>query len=362
MQDERRAQLRGANTSGRMTARIARIARRCDLAAGWPSCSVPIRYGAAVAATVLALAADAQHLAMLRSFGFRAVVLLPLIARGRTLGAIWLGADSGRCCRPPDVALAQELAHRCALAIDSARLYQAAQDAIQVRDELLSATSHELRTPLSHIKGFVTSLLQTDVDWDEETRRDFLLETDREADRLARLIGDLLDMSRIESGGLNGQERAPVSLATLVTGGLSRTNGLLAEHPVLVDIPAELPPVNLDAQQFERVLVNLLDNAAKHSTPHSGISISAEVVDREVQLRVEDDGPGIPPDQLEHIFEKFFRARKSEDSGIPGTGLGLAICRGIVRAQGGRIWAENRPEGGARFTVALPLTVDVRHR
>ncbi len=301
------------------------------------------------------VAQNEEHLKMLRAFDFRSVVVVPLVAQGKILGAISLGMGPQRCCRPPDLALAEELAHRCALALDNARLYRAAQNAVRVRDELLSATSHELRTPLSHIKGFVSSLLQSDVDWDEETRRDFLTEADREADRLTRLIGDLLDMSRIDSGGLDAGTRLSTEPAALVVRGLERVRGLLGERTVEVDVPAGLPAVAVDAAQLERVIANLVENAAKYAPPGSRITIRGASVDGFLELRVEDEGAGIPPEQLEQIFEKFFRGQKSEHSGIPGTGLGLAICRGIVRAHGGRIWAENRTEGGARFVVALPL-------
>jgi K+-sensing histidine kinase KdpD len=302
---------------------------------------------------------DPEHLAVLRQLGVRALVVIPVLAHGRTLGAIWLGADRRRCCSPARVALAEELAHRCALAIDNARLYHAAQEALRAREEFLAATSHELRTPLTHIKGFVSTLRQTDVKWNEETRRHFLAEAEREADRLGKLIGDLLDMSRIEGGGLDSSERAPTALAALVASGLDRVRGLVGERVLTVDMPAELPLVKVDAEQLERVIANLVENAAKYSPPDSTIWIVAGLVDGGIELSVEDDGPGIPPDQLEHVFEKFFRGQRAEQSGIAGTGLGLAICRGIVRAHGGRIWAENRPQGGARFSVRLPLAASV---
>ena len=141
-------------------------------------------------------------------------------------------------------------------------------------------------------------------------------------------------------------------------GGLVRVRGLVGEHPVLVDIPAELPLVEVDAAQLEHVVANLVENAAKYAPPGTPIHIDGRLADGEVQLRVEDEGPGIPPEHLERAFDKFFRARSTAASGIPGTGLGLAICRGIVEVHAGRVWAENRAGGGARFVVALPPRMD----
>jgi PAS domain S-box-containing protein len=301
------------------------------------------------------LATCAEHLEFLRCLHPFSVILVPLVARGRTLGLMSLAiTESARRYSPADLGLAEDLARRVALAIDNAELYRAAQRAVGVRDEILAATSHELRTPLGHIKGFVSTLRQTDVDWDEATRRDFLAEIEREADRLARLVDDLLDMSRIESGGLDRSQRAPVRPVALVAGALARAPDLAAAHRLEVVVPDDLPPVEVDAAQLERVLVNLLENAAKYSPVGTPIRVSGVGVDGEVRLAVEDEGLGIPPEHLERVFERFYRITGAGLPAQPGTGLGLAISRGIVRAHGGRVWAENRPEGGARFVVALP--------
>ena len=225
-------------------------------------------------------------------------------------------------------------------------------------DDVLAAAFHELRTPLSHIKGFVSALRQGDVEWDEATRADFLAEVEREADRLASLIGDLLDLSRLERGGL---ERAPVRPAALVAGGLDRVRGLLADRPLELRVPPDLPPVWADAPQLERVLANLLENAAKYSPPGSPIAVSAAPLPgRRLELAVEDRGPGIPEPLLERVFDQFFRAPGPADHPVAGTGLGLSIARSIVLAHGGRIRAENRPDGGARLVISLPLSPPTR--
>lgn len=250
------------------------------------------------------------------------------------------------------------LAHRAALAIGNARLYEQAERAVHARDQILAATSHELRNPLGNIKGFVSTLQRTDLDWDEPTRRDFLSEIEREADRLEKLVDGLLDIAHIEDAGGDMGTRARVVPSALVTGGLDRVRHMLAGRDVFVDIPDQLPTVQVNATRLEHVLANLLENAAKYAPSRTPIHVYGRRVADEVELAVEDEGPGIPPEYLERIFERFFRASVAEN--VTGSGLGLAICRAIVQAHGGSIWAENRPTGGARFVVTLP--VSKRHR
>ncbi len=308
---------------------------------------------------LVGLGRSSEHLRIIREIGMRSIMIVPLVARGRVLGALACAhAESGRIYEQSDLALAEELARRAALAIDNAWLYREAQRAVMVRDDFLASASHELRTPLGHIKGFVSTLRQPDVEWDEETRRDFLTEIEREADRLSGMITNLLDMSRIESGGLDPVERLPAPLSTLVARGADRVHGLLDGRSVLIDVLADLPPVPVDDAQIERVVANLLENAARYSPPGSPIRVSALLVGGEVELRVEDEGPGIPVCEHERVFEKFYRCA-ADGPGVGGTGLGLAICRGIVQAHGGSIWAANRPEGGACFTFRLPLAASV---
>jgi K+-sensing histidine kinase KdpD len=305
------------------------------------------------------MARDPEHRALLHELRLRRLLVLPLVAHGRTLGAISFEATAeGRVYGPEDITLAEDLARRAALAVDNARLYHEAQQAIRVRDDFLAATSHELRTPLSHIKGFVSTLRQSDVQWSDETRDDFLAEIERETDRLAKMIGDLLDMSRIESGGLDASERTLTRPSDVVTGGLDRVRGLLECRTVEVDVSEALPALPVDVSQMERVIANLVENAAKYSVSHGLIRIAGASVNGSVELRVEDEGPGVPEEHLEQIFDKFFRIPNAARFGIPGTGLGLSICRAIVQAHGGHIWAENTPTGGACFVVRLPITLE----
>lgn len=303
------------------------------------------------------MAPDAEQVGVLRALGLRQMLIVPLVARDRTLGTITFISTSERCYGPEDLVLAEAVARRAALAVDNARLYQQAQQGVRVRDELLASTSHELRTPLTHIKGFVSTLRQTDVEWDDETRAELLADIEREADRLARLIGDLLEMSRIESGGLALTDPIPTAVADVVEGGIDRVRGLLGNRRLAVELAVDLPPITVEVPQFERVIANLVENAAKYSVPDGDIRISGARVGHEVELCVEDAGPGIPPEYLDQIFDRFFRVSTQDRYTIPGTGLGLAICRGIVQAHGGRIWAENRAEGGARFVIRMPAAL-----
>jgi two-component system sensor histidine kinase KdpD len=221
-------------------------------------------------------------------------------------------------------------------------------------DEILATTAHELRLPLSHIKGFVTSLRRTDVTWDDETWQDFLADIELETDRLAELIDSLLAPRAPRGSSTPATDRAWTRPASVFRGALDRVRGLLGGRPLDIDLPTGLPSVWMDASQMERVLTNLIQNALKYSPPGSAIGLSARVTRDEVELSVLDDGPGIPAEDRERIFEPFFRTRASEQARVPGHGLGLAICRSIVLAHGGRIQVTERPGGGSRFSVFLP--------
>nr|BBH96068.1 hypothetical protein KTA_42670 [Thermogemmatispora argillosa] len=229
-----------------------------------------------------------------------------------------------------------------------------------LRTALLSSVSHDLRTPLASIKAAASSLLQEDIVWDEESRRSFALTIEREADRLNRLVENLLDMSRIEGGALK-PEKEWYPLDELVHDVLLQLQPLLQQRPVRVELEEDLPPVPIDYLQLSQVLTNLIENAVRHTPADSPIEIAARRCDGYVLVSVADRGPGIPPADLERIFDKFYRVRRGSGAGVGGgraggTGLGLAVCKGLIEAHGGRIWAENRPGGGAIFSFTLPLS------
>ena len=224
-----------------------------------------------------------------------------------------------------------------------------------LRAALLSSVSHDLRTPLSSIKAAASSLLQEDVQWDDEARHSFALAIVREADRLNRLVANLLDMSRIEAGVLKPEiEWYP--LDELIHDVLGRMQPLFQGREVRTDLPDDLPPVELDYLQIDQVLTNLLENALRYTPPGSPIDISVQLCDDSVMVSIADRGPGVPPADIERVFDKFYRVLNSEKSArTTGSGLGLAVSRGLIEAHGGHIWVENRQGGGAIFRFTLPL-------
>jgi two-component system sensor histidine kinase KdpD len=224
-----------------------------------------------------------------------------------------------------------------------------------LRSALLSSVSHDLRTPLTAIKAAASSLLQEDVEWHEEARRGFLQSIENEADRLNRLVANLLDMSRIEDGALI-PDKDWYSLKALIQDVLGRLAPMLEEHPMHLDLPEDLLMVELDYLQIDQVLTNLLENIVRHTPARTPIDLRAYQEGEQVIVRVIDHGPGIARAHLEHVFDKFYRVMHGpvSTSTPPGSGLGLAVCRGLVEAHGGRIWAELRPEGGLIVCVALP--------
>jgi two-component system sensor histidine kinase KdpD len=234
---------------------------------------------------------------------------------------------------------------------DEAMLGEVLRRADQAKSALLDAVSHDLRTPLSSIIASAGSLLQSDVDWPDEERRAFAQAIQQEAERLDRIVGNLLDLSRLEGGELQADRGwyEPIALIHDVVG---RLRPLVGDHPIRLDLPDELPPVLLDYSKVDQVLSNLIENAAKYSPIGAEIGIAADVADGSLRITVTDDGSGIAPDALPHIFEPFFRGSRARRPS--GSGLGLAVARGLVEAHHGRIWAENRPGGGASFSFDIP--------
>jgi two-component system sensor histidine kinase KdpD len=224
-----------------------------------------------------------------------------------------------------------------------------------LRAALLSSVSHDLRTPLTAIKAAASSLLQEDVEWGEEAMRGFALSIEREADRLNHLVGNLLDMSRIEEGALV-PEKEEYSLTALIYDVLGRLEPLLEGRTVRTHLPDDLLLVELDYLQMDQVLTNLIENSVRYTPAESPIDVSAQLNGEQVIISVADRGPGIPPSDLERVFDKFYRVLHGQHpGGYPmGSGLGLAVCKGLVEAHGGRIWAELRDGGGLIVYVVLP--------
>ncbi|HWQ11358.1 MAG TPA: ATP-binding protein [Roseiflexaceae bacterium] len=245
------------------------------------------------------------------------------------------------------------------LAIERAELVaraahtQALAESDRLKSALLSSVSHDLRTPLAVIKGASSALLADDVSWDTAVRRSFVQTIERETDRLDRLVGNWLQTARIHAGALP-IERDWQDLAELVGAAVHRNTRRSGASRFAVTLPPDLPLVWANAALVDQVLTNLLENAGAYAPPGTciGVSVCGMVETGEVMVTVEDSGPGIPADELERVFEPFFRGAANGAS--TGNGLGLAICKGIVEAHGGRIWVANRPGGGARFSFTLP--------
>jgi two-component system sensor histidine kinase KdpD len=281
---------------------------------------------------------------------------LPLTGAETPIGL--LGVIPGKD-RPPFAALERDLLEalcaQAALALERARMQSERGEALrradreQLRNALLSSVSHDLRTPLGAITGAASSLLDPESAMGKEARQDLLLTIHEEAQRLHRLVSNLLDITRLESGTLQVKKEW-VPLEEVVGSALSRLEEQLQGRDVHLELPDILIPV--DPVLLEQVLVNLLENAAKYSPEGLPVEISALKEADTVTVTVSDQGPGIATGEEERIFEKLVRG--STPSARSGAGLGLAICRGIVQAHGGQISAGSRPQGGARFTFTLP--------
>jgi two-component system sensor histidine kinase KdpD len=225
----------------------------------------------------------------------------------------------------------------------------ALQETDRLRTALLNSVSHDLRTPLASIKASASSLLDREVRWDDAERDDFLATINTEADRLTRLVHNLLDMSRIEAGALD--PRLIESSVAEVAGPVVRRARAASGQPVVVDVPEELPPVLADPVRLDQVLTNLLDNARSYAAD-SPVEVVARQAGDTVELRVVDHGPGIPASERERVFDQFYRVESGRRP--EGTGMGLAICRGIMLAHGGTLRVETTPGGGASFVLTMP--------
>ena len=303
-------------------------------------------------------ARDPNQRELLRKLDPRSAIVAPLVARGHVLGAIGLNRTAGAPYDADDLALAVELSNRCAVAIDNARLYREARDAVQARDQFLSLAAHELKTPMTALKGNAQLALRAKQSGRlDDARLERLLGlVDEASSRLARLTDDLLDVSRLRSGRLDLRLEV-VDLGALVERVVERHREQSAEtHGLRLKRPKRAIPVSADAGRLEQVLDNLLSNAVKYSPAGGAVDVSVGMRGGQAQVRVHDEGIGLPADALETIFTPFGRAANAVDRHVPGMGLGLYITRGIVEQHGGRIAAESAGEDeGTTFVVELPL-------
>ena len=285
------------------------------------------------------------------------VANFPLLSNGQQIGMLRLvGRADGFA--DDETHLLATIADRLAVDLEQESLRQEANRAEVLRrtDELrtamLSSVSHDLRTPLAAIKASAESLLHDDVVWSQDDRTGFASAIVRESDRLNRLVGNLLDMSRIEGGALHPQ-RDWYDLGELVREVVGRLQLLLTGRIVRLFIPDDLPPAMLDYLMIDQVITNLLENAVKYTPASSSLEVHVEAAASQLRVAVVDHGPGVPTGQRVRAFDTF---RRLETPGrTSGSGLGLAVCKGLVEAHGGRIWIEETAGGGATFIFELPL-------
>lgn len=262
--------------------------------------------------------------------------------------------------------LVKAFASQTVLALERSRLVQVElrtqvlEESDRLKSSLLSSVSHELRTPLSTIKASVSSLRMEVVEWDSADRSELLAAIEEETDHLNQLVGNLLNMSRIEAGGLHLEYQWNI-LRDIVAEAIRKTDSGKSKERVVIDIPDELPLVSCDAVLMQQVFVNLLSNSIKYSPENSKIRITIRLENPQtVWVQVSNQGAQVPQSDLEGIFEKFHRITDTDR--VTGTGLGLSICKGIVEAHHGKIWAKNLPhEPGDPYQFAIEFVIPI-HR
>jgi two-component system sensor histidine kinase KdpD len=288
-------------------------------------------------------------------------LFLPLSTGSGAVGVLGIEREAGLpALSAGEHRLLLALADQTAVAIErvrlAARLAEArlAAETERLRAALLTSISHDLRTPLASILGTVSSLRGISRRYDAAQREELLATLQEETERLNRFVGNLLDLTRLEAGAIEPHAEL-FDIAEIVGAALNRASDVLAHHRVGVALTSGLPMLRVDGLLLEQALFNLLDNAAKYAPAGSRIEVHAGRDGADIVLQVCDEGPGIPPAELERVFDKFYRVQ-AQDRRRAGTGLGLAICRGFVEAQGGRIEAANRSDrDGAVLSVRLPV-------
>jgi PAS domain S-box-containing protein len=308
-------------------------------------------------------ARDEQHLGLIRSLGLRSYICVPLIVSGKALGVLTFAtAESGRTYDHADLALATDLARRASIAVENTQLYQALREADRRKDEFLATLAHELRNPLAPIRNSlqVLKMPRVDAGMAEKTRE--IIE--RQVHQLVRLVDDLLDVSRVMRGKID-LRRERVELASVIARAVETAQPHIdAQGQRLeVSVPPESLPLDADAVRLAQVLGNLLTNAAKYTEPNGRIWLTARREGDEALLTVRDNGIGIVPDMLPHVFELFVQADHATTKTQGGLGIGLTLVKNLVEMHGGSVTAYSEGLGrGSQFTLRLPLATQVQLR
>jgi len=313
----------------------------------------PVLQAEITAAFINAAFAEPSQRSTVEALGPRSLICVPLVDSGKPIGALTLvTSGSGRRYDEADLSLAADVAHRAAIVVEHARLFHQAEQATRARDDVLAVVAHDLRNPLNTVTMAISLMLETTpIERTQERRQQEIVR--RAADRMNRMIQDLLEVKRMETGHLT-IEAKPESADVLVSDTIEMLRPLASGSSIVMEanVDADLPPVLADAARIQQVLSNLVGNAVKFTPRQGRISVSANRLDREVRFAVIDTGPGIPPEQVPHIFGRFWQAKSSDRRGI---GLGLAIAKGIVEAHNGRIWVESQVGVGSTFYFTLPI-------
>jgi len=238
--------------------------------------------------------------------------------------------------------------------VESENVARVLKESDRIKTSLLNSVSHELRSPLAAIKASASSLRSGAVDWDTPARAELLATVEEETDQLNLLVGNLLDMSRIEAGALEPKVQWN-SIEEIIKSVATKMRGQLLRHRVQYQFEQDLPLLPTDFVMMGQVFTNLFSNSAKYAPVDTPIQIAARLAEKHVLITVINQSSPVPEEHLEHIFDKFHRVTEADK--VTGTGLGLSICKGIIEAHGGKIWAENQKEGFA-FVIRLPITLD----
>jgi signal transduction histidine kinase len=291
---------------------------------------------------------------MVASEGMRSYIVVPIVSQNKAIGTLNLVSRRPQTYSERNLEILIPIAEQVAIAVETVRLFEQTKKLDLLKSDFVSKVSHELRTPLTSIKGF-TEILLSYQDVDLKTQKEFISIIHEESERLTRLINDILDLSKIESGKTDWQIQSlsAFEIATRAAKSL-RAMALEKNLRIAIEIPETLPKMRGDADRLIQVLDNLLSNAIKFSD-HGKITLQAQLEDSRIRLSVIDEGIGIPDSDIEKIFDKFYQLGDTRSGKPRGTGLGLAICREIVQYMGGKIWCESEPGKGSRFHFTLPV-------
>ncbi len=298
-------------------------------------------------------------LRIISTAGFQSLITVPIALAREAEGVLILATESEHNFTPLEGSLLTAIGREIANAITNARLLEEASSARALREldtlrtELLANVSHELRTPLAAIKGFASSLLQKDIQFDDETRQSFIQTIDSESDRLSHMIEDLLLMSKIEAGVYKARKEI-YDMAEIVGTIKDRLYNIAIKHHLKIALPDQLPQISVDGPRIGEVISNLVENAVKYSPDGSEINIGFELQGDMLEAHVKDHGAGIPAEYQSMVFDRFNQLA-SKNGQRKGSGLGLSICRGIIESHGGKIWVESETGKGTCFRFTLPV-------